>query len=121
MGKRSDLVIICSCLVQTIKSSLPEFDEIVLSPKLKDFIAYQMSQEDWKQILRNYLQNESESRIQKQHENSIYDQAYAVIILLIKKEIVSNWYDMEDILNQFNKGIVKDFWEKFNKKTPVQG
>ena len=108
------------CLVCTIRISLLDFGKIELSPKMKDFIAYQMSEDNWKEICREYLENESEDRIKNENSNSEYDQAYTVIRLLVKKQIVRSWSDMEQVLNKFNKEIVKKFIQKF-KKPPAQG
>ena len=78
-----------------------------------------MSENDWRDICREYLENEQEDRIQKQNPG-IYEQAYTVICLLINRRLVCCWSDMEKVLNNYNKKIVKEFTQKF-KKTPVKG
>ena len=87
---------------------------------MKDFIAYQMSDNDCKEICREYLDNESEDRIKIENPNSVYDQAYTVICFLINKRKEFHWFDMEEVLNKLNKKIVKNFLQKF-KEVPVQG
>ena len=87
---------------------------------MKDFIAYQMSDNDCKEICRDYLDNESEDRIKIDNPNSVYDQAYTVICFLINKQEEFHWSDMEKVLNKYNKEIVEKFTEKF-KEAPVQG
>ena len=87
---------------------------------MKDFIAYQMSENNWKDICREHLVNESEDRIKQENPKNVYDQAYTVICLLINKQIVCNWSDMEKVLNKFNKEIVNKFTQEF-KEAPVQG
>lgn len=83
---------------------------------MRDFIAYQMSDDDWKEICREYLEDESENRVIKENPKNVYDQAYSVICLLIIKQIVCNWSDMEKVLNNLNnKVIVKKFTQKFNE------
>ena len=83
---------------------------------MRDFIAYQMSDDDWKEICREYLEDESENRVIKENPKNVYDQAYSVISLLIIKQIVCNWSDMEKVLNNLNnKVIVKKFTRKFNE------
>ena len=96
--------------------SLLEFGRTELSPKMKDFIAYQMSDDDWKEICREYLDDESEDRVKIENPKNVYDQAYTVICLLIVKQIVCNWSDMEKVLNSLNnKVIVEKFTQKFNE------
>ena len=97
-----------------------EFGRTKLSPKMKDFIAYQMSDNDWKEICREYLDNELEDRIEIDNRNSVYDQAYTVICSLINKQKEFLWCDMEKVLNKINKGIVEKFTQKF-KEAPAQG
>ena len=75
---------------------------------------------DWKEICREYLHNESEDRIKIENQNSVYDQAYTVIGLLINKKEEFLWRDMEEVLKNINKEIVKKFTQKF-KEPPVQG
>ena len=53
---------------------------------MKDFVAYQMSDNDWKEICRAYLDNELEDRIEIDNRNSVCDQAYTVICSLIKNK-----------------------------------
>lgn len=89
---------------------------------MMDFIAFQLSDDEWRQICSIYLSKESEDRIRKENRHSVYDQAYAVIRLLIDKQIVCKWSDMEKILNNIgNKAIGKKFREKFEKKSITPG
>ena len=106
-------------LVSTIEIFLLELGRTNLSPKMKDFIAYHMSGNDWKEICREYLDNESEDRI-KVDNLTLYDRAYTVICSLIEKSKEIHWSHMEKVLNKINKKIVKQFTAKF-KEAPVQG
>ena len=54
--------------------SFLEFGRTELSPKMKDFIAFQMSEYNCKDICREYLENESEDRIEKENPKNVYDQ-----------------------------------------------
>ena len=87
---------------------------------MKDFLAKQMTESDWREICREYLDNVSEDGIKTDNPNSVYDQTYYVIRSLINKHKEFHWCDMEKVLNKFNKGIVKKFTDKF-KKAPAQG
>ena len=107
-------------MVYTIKISLLEFGKTELSPKMKDFLAYHMSEDDCKEICREYLENESEDRIKKENPNCLYDQAYTVICCLINKREGCNWFDIEKVLSTVNMEIVKKFTQKF-KEAWVQG
>ena len=79
-----------------------------------------MSDNDCKQICRDYLDYESEDRIKIENPNSVYDQAYTVIGSLINKREEFRWSDMEKVLNKYNKEIVKKFTQKF-KEAHVEG
>ena len=72
------------------------------------------------EICREHLVDESEDSIRRENGQS-YDQAYTVIGLLIDKQKVCNWSDVEKQLIFVNKLIVKRFQEKFIKKAAVQG
>ena len=88
---------------------------------MKDFIAYRMSEEDCDEICREYLRDESEHRIKKDNVNSVYDQSYAIIRLLIDKLIISDISDMENVLNMINKAILNKFRQKLRDGTLVPG
>ena len=92
-----------------------------LSPKMTDFIAYRMSEEDCDEICREYLRGESEHRIKKDNLNNVYDQSYAIIRLLIDKLIISNIFDMENVLNKVNNDILNKFRQKLRDGTLVPG
>ena len=79
-----------------------------------------MSDNDCKQIVIEYLDNEPEDRLKIENPNNVYDQAYAVICALIKERGEFYWSDMEKVLNNINKEIVKKFTQKF-KEAPLQG
>ena len=76
-----------------------------LSPKIKDFIATQMTDEDWKNILRTKLPKVSEDSINCDNIN-LYDCAYTVIRKLTEQKLVTCWSDMKEVLNPVNKGII---------------
>ena len=42
---------------------------------MKDFLAKQMTESDWREICREYLDNVSEDGIKTDNPNSVYDQA----------------------------------------------
>lgn len=71
---------------------------------MKDFIAYQLSEDNYNDICREYLEDESEDRIKNENKKT-YDRAYAVICFLIEKQIVCNLTDMEKLLIPVNKSI----------------
>ena len=108
------------CLVYTIDIFVLDFGRTKLSPKMKDFIAKKMSQHMWIDICRKYLNNESPNKIKEDIPYDIYEQAYYVISLLINTGKVSCWSDMENVLNECDKSIVKAFTLKF-KEAPLQG
>ena len=80
-----------------------------------------MSEEDCDEICREYLRDESEHRIKKDNVNSVYDQSYAIIRLLIDKLIISDISDMENVLNMINKAILNKFRQKLRDGTLVPG
>ena len=87
---------------------------------MKDFIASWMTDDDLMDICSEYLDNKTEDQIKKDNPNSIYEQSYAVIQLLINREKVFHWSDMREVLNKYNKKIVEEFTLKF-KEAPEQG
>lgn len=79
---------------------------------MKDFIANQMFDRDWKDILRRYLQDESEEVIC--HDNKgLYNRSYAVVRKLCEKGHVVYLSDMIEILNLINKCVAKKVTKKF--------
>ena len=83
-----------------------------LSPKIKDFIAMQMDEDDWKNILLKNLPNISQDSI-KRDNNHQYDCAYAVIRKLTEtKPETCDWSNMKKVLNVDNKGIVNKIENK---------
>ena len=86
-----------------------------LSPKMKDFIAYQMREEDWKDIFRKELPGELEGRISVDNQD-LYERSYAVIRKLTERRHDMDWEDMKKILNLVNKSIVDNFEKKFRVK-----
>ena len=79
-----------------------------------------MSDNDCREICRDYLDNESEDRIKIENPKSVYDQAYVVFCSLINKREEFRWSDMKKVLNKYNKEIVKKFTQKF-KEADVEG
>ena len=79
---------------------------------MKDFIANQMFDRDWKDILRRNLQDESEEGIC--HDNKgIYNRSYAVVRKLCEKGVVVYLSDMIKILNLVNRCVAKKVIAKF--------
>ena len=89
---------------------------------MKDFIASLMSEKDYKEMCRKYLRDKSEADDQIIYkDNFLYDQAYDAICLLIDIGTVSNSSDIERVLNDVNKHILRKFREKFKRKPLVPG
>ena len=82
---------------------------------MKDFIAYQMREEDWRDIFRIELPRELEGRISVDNQD-LYERSYAVIRKLTKRRHDMDWEDMKKILNRVNKSIVDNFEKKFRVK-----
>ena len=87
---------------------------------MKDFIAYQMSEDNCNDICRKHLVNESEERIRIENKKT-YDRAYTVISLLIDKKKVCDLSDMEKLLMSVNKSIFVRFKEKFKNQAAAKG
>ena len=87
---------------------------------MKDFIAIRMSQFTWNNICLKYLETDTPNKIKAQIPRNIYEQAYYVISRLIETGKVSNWYDMEKVIKEYNQSIVDEFTLKF-KEAPAQG
>ena len=87
---------------------------------MKDFIASRMTDGDLMDICHDYLNHRTVEQIKSNNPNSIYEQSYAVIQLLINRGKVFDWSDMREVLNKYNKKIVKEFTLKF-KDAPEQG
>ena len=87
---------------------------------MKDFIAYQLSEDNYNDICREYLEDESEDRIKNENKKT-YDRAYAVICLLIEKQIVCNLTDMEKLLIPVNKSIFIKLKEKLKNEAAAKG
>ena len=79
---------------------------------MKDFIANQMLDRDWKDILRRKLQDESEEGICFDNK-CLYDRSYAVVRKLCEQGHVVYFTDMIEVLNLVNKCIVKKATMKF--------
>ena len=79
-----------------------------------------MSKDHYLDIFRDHLMGVQEDNIINDNEKT-YDQAYTVIGLLIDKQIVCTWSDMEKLLIGLDISIVNRFKEKFKKKAPSQG
>lgn len=87
---------------------------------MKDFIAYQLSEDNYNDICREYLEDESEDRIKNENKKT-YDRAYAVICFLIEKQIVCNLTDMEKLLIPVNKSIFIKFKDKLKNEAAAKG
>ena len=87
---------------------------------MKDFIAYQLSEDNYNDICREYLEDESEDRIKNENKKT-YDRAYAVICFLIEKQIVCNLTDMEKLLIPVNKSIFIKLKEKLKNEAAAKG
>ena len=96
-----------------------EFGSLELSQKLKDDLAVLMTQQDWQKICNQHLPGEEE-RVKCDNQN-LYDQAYAVVCLLMERGIVSTWSDMELVLDPFNKAIPRKFKEKYKRSALAPG
>ena len=79
---------------------------------MKDFIANQMLDRDWKDILRRNLPDESEEEIRYDNKG-LYNRSYAVVRKLCEKGLVVYLSDMIEILNLINKGVAKKAITKF--------
>ena len=79
---------------------------------MKDFIANQMLDRDWKDILRRNLPYESEEEIRYDNKG-LYNRSYAVVRKLCEKGLVVYLSDMIEILNLINKGVAKKAITKF--------
>ena len=96
-----------------------EFGSLELSQKLKDDLANLMREQDWQGICNQHLPGEEE-RVKCDNQN-VYDQAYAVVCLLMERGIVSTWSDMELVLDSFNKAIPRKFKEKYKRSALAPG
>lgn len=93
---------------------------MVLTQKMKDFIAYTMGEGDWRDMAKLKLSTETEDKIH--HDNQpLYDKSYATLNELINQGIVKNWSDMKSILKSVNKEIIYKFTRKFSSKEPARG
>ena len=93
---------------------------MVLTQKMKDFIAYKLTDDNWKDIIKMKLSSETDNRIR--HDNDLlYDKAYATVRELIHQGIVRNWCEMKNILKEVNPGIIDKFTKKFSSKQPAPG
>ena len=91
-----------------------------MSQKLKDDLAYLITSEDWKDVCKKFLPEEIE-RV-RDDNNTVYDQAYNVVCLLIERGIVSTWSDMKKkVLNNVDRAIIKKFEEKSKKTALARG
>ena len=105
-----------------INVSFSEFDENRVTQKMKDFVAYSMSEKDCKEVFRIYLLVKSEADDQIIYkEKSLYDEAYHAICLLMTTGTVSKISDFEQVLSNVNKHIHERFRNKFRKQSPVPG
>lgn len=86
-----------------------------LSQTMKDFIAYSMTDRDWREIAKEKLTPETEPRILHDH-NRLYDKSYFVVTELTSQGKVSKWSDMKIVLNSVNKEIVHKFTKRFSEK-----
>ena len=87
---------------------------------MKDFIAYEMSEETCNNICREHLADESENRIKIENKKN-YDRAYTVIGFLTDKQKVCNLSDMEKLLMPFDKSIFIKFKEKLKNEAAAKG
>ena len=88
---------------------------------MRDFIANQMLDRDWKDILRAILPDESEDKIRCDNKG-LYNRSYAVVRKLCEKGLVVYLSDMIEVLNLINKGVAKEATTKFQAgRVPVVG
>ena len=79
---------------------------------MKDFIASEMYDKDWKDICYENLPEGSREEISNNNKKS-YECSYAVIRKLTEIEGLTYWHEMEKILKPLRMDIVAKFDSKF--------
>ena len=91
-----------------------EFGRKPVTPLMMDFIANEMNDRDLNDIIKTKLPANI-----AQDEKTIYDKSYTVLCALITKQIVTNFSEMKELLEETNAHLAKRFEDEF--EAPRQG